>query len=688
MCAYRDIYKSMTRECKYQIEGNYYGHVRCLMYEDICRSSFNLPGKSMPTYGELCGACISEQANLSEPLSKTNLTASLSRIVSGCTDMVQIEQPKIRSVECIHLGKIVDRLGCNCQRKWKRECSIYGLTSLNGCDTCKDYLPDDPHIEHEEKSGLSMLIRFPHGLGDTIQLTTVLEHIRKLRPDIGPIDYEGKIGAHSALKGYCSGFYLTDRNERAHSGYDWDAFLPWYEPDASYAGIPSTKAEKCLLEMFNIQPNPEWCRYYINIGGEARAAATKYLRDIRCHRLESGKYNAVVVHYFGNTATENKNLSHQTARAICDTAIALGMRPVVLDWERRCPWVDNASVFCPGVDDPLWQSIGTGDAERIAALIDSASLYIGIDSGPDHIAGATTTPTIITWVRHHPIHYYGLADNVTHLVPENHADYVRGDKAVGLKSFDDLYRYEVYSDVTNGITKAMRSMLPVPKDNMVQLAGYWIRTDNIAQDMVIVNDIDKEDAYRLSRLDIQPKDELVIDVGAHIGVFASVYHRLNPLARIICVEACPENLEALRANVGSFAKVIHAACTYETGDVGLLNAVYSDCRSTGGSMVVNADKLTHGAKHGEYWHDARPLPKVTLEELSGGEPIGLLKLDCEGSEFSILQNADLSKLRTIIGEFHGVDRWRELVAQRFNGWEHEYRNTGNGLGNFVLRGGP
>ena len=608
-----------------------------------------------------------------------------------------VEQSKsisLRNSTCLHIGPVFDRLDCNCPRKWKRRCDLLGETTLENCTMCEKYFADDSAVDGEptQRAGKRTLIRFPHGFGDTVQLTTVLEHLRRFSPQVGEIHVETKIGCHSALKGYVDRFYLTDRNQRAPAGeYEIDLFLPWYEPDASYEGIPSTKAEKCLREQLGIQPVADLCRYKIEIGKDARSAAVKYLHEIGA--LRSGdRFRVVILHYFGNTSTWNKDLSHETARAVCDAALVLGFTLIVLDWEKRCPFVDQKTVFCPGVEHEIWQQIGTGDAERIAALIEASSLYIGIDSGPDHVAGSCTTPAIITWRGHHPLHYFGLADNVTHLVPENHADLIRGDRAVGLKSFESLYRYRTYNDITNGIVKAMRELLPSPSGPLVQHNGYWIRTDNIAQDMVIVNDIDRDDSYVLRKLlkDREPCRELVVDVGAHIGVFASVYHRLNPLAEIVCIEACPENLEALRRNVGDFATIIHGACTYEDGDVGLLNAVYSDCRSTGGSTVVSRQRLTEGAKEGEYWHDVRPLPKVTLEDAmmrTDMDSIALVKLDCEGSEFSILGKSPAvheGKVRSVLGEFHGVDKWRALIADKFTAWEHDYRNTGNGLGNFWL----
>lgn len=76
-----------------------------------------------------------------------------------------------------------------------------------------------------------------------------------------------------------------------------------------------------------------------------------------------------------------------------------------------------------------------------------------------------------------------------------------------------------------------------------------------------------------------------------------------------------------------------------------------------------------------------------MEDLSRAyafEAIDLLKLDCEGSEFSFLGNTSmLSKVRIIVGEYHGRERFHKLVAERFSDWHLTILREGN-LGLFRL----
>lgn len=215
-----------------------------------------------------------------------------------------------------------------------------------------------------------------------------------------------------------------------------------------------------------------------------------------------------------------------------------------------------------------------------------------------------------------------------------------------------------------------------------------VRRDYLSQDMDVVNEVYFSDCYRTALLGRFRENELVVDVGAHIGAFARKWHEKNPSARIVCVEACPENLDVLKKNVGDFARVIHAACTYEPGPVFLHNSVKSDGTSTGGSLVVPIDG---GPEVNEnlYWPDRRDLPKVTLEDilrLTGERQIDLLKLDCEGSEFSILeQTPSLECLRFIVGEYHGQAEWDAMRVARFPDWDYGHMHAAGGLGIFHYR---
>jgi FkbM family methyltransferase len=223
--------------------------------------------------------------------------------------------------------------------------------------------------------------------------------------------------------------------------------------------------------------------------------------------------------------------------------------------------------------------------------------------------------------------------------------------------------------------------------DLVFREGFWVRADNVEQDLVVVRDIFLGDAYKTALLSGDAFN-VVIDVGAHIGTFAALWHAKNPKATIVCVEACAENIPALRKNVGTFATVIHAACTYEKRLLGLLNAVRPHCESTGGSIVVPLDEIDRalGQAGYHYRRDTRPLAAITLEEIMarlGVDHIDLLKLDCEGSEIDILANTpSRERIRFVVGEYHDRAAWDAFRARVLPHWDygHMYADeTGRGL---------
>ena len=199
--------------------------------------------------------------------------------------------------------------------------------------------------------------------------------------------------------------------------------------------------------------------------------------------------------------------------------------------------------------------------------------------------------------------------NVKHFVPQHWAALGLAKHKAAQRFFEENYTFTVYDDLLRSLREeilAHRGM--ADRNGLVQSGDFWVRGDNIEQDLVIVRDIYEEDAYRTCLLSDNAGPQVVIDVGAHIGCFAKKWHRKNPRARIICVEACPENLEALRRNVGEFAEVVHAACTYESEPIALLNALRPNCESTGGSVVVpKAELETSDLRQSgyRYWNDLR-----------------------------------------------------------------------------------
>jgi FkbM family methyltransferase len=216
-------------------------------------------------------------------------------------------------------------------------------------------------------------------------------------------------------------------------------------------------------------------------------------------------------------------------------------------------------------------------------------------------------------------------------------------------------------------------------------SGFFIRTAFGDQDEVVIRDVYEDDCYRVAELPCLAKWQegqgcpTVVDVGAHIGCFARRVLDTFPGAHVVCIEANPDNVPVLAANVGRRAEVIPAACTYEAGELAVYSTLHAEGLSTGGSFIASAGLDYSGWSNAcEYRPLASPPPRVTLEEVMDRFDWGridVLKLDCEGSEWSILRQATcLDRVRVIVGEYHGELRhgqehgetmFRRLVAERF-----------------------
>ena len=456
---------------------------------------------------------------------------------------------------------------------------------------------------------MNVLLRFNHGLGDAVQFTVVLKHLRHFHPD-WQIDVRSLRGKHSAFHELCRRSYHDQ--EAAPLGPHRVFDIQWCENYNRYSDRPNSKITNCLEEVFHVPYRAELGRYQVNVGDGAKERAAQYLESIGCRaaggsRADAsglcdtggalagasgccgGRYNAVVFHYQGNTSQHKKNLAHDTVAGWVELCLAAGYVPVILDWDRRSPLADQRRVFNPGVHaGDIWGRFGSGDAETITALIGAASAFVGIDSGPGKCASATETPALIAWTGHHPIQFHDPADNTVHLVPDNHCQIPPAQNPGVADYFLKHYRHRTYAPGREANLAAagaewlagiMGTERRPAAEGLVFQWGFWVPGEQPMQAWTIIDDIFVKDAYKTYLRPRRDGEEYVVDVGANIGAFAALWHKRNPGARIACLEVNPKLMPALEANVGEFATVIPCACHYDL-ELYLLDAVCRrGCRS-------------------------------------------------------------------------------------------------------------
>ncbi len=314
-----------------------------------------------------------------------------------------------------------------------------------------------------------------HGVGDTIQFSIILKHVKKYRPS-WEVDVVAPRGKNDLLVGLCNNVLSPDNfNE---SSYDeifnfrwWEASMRTSEACLAYQ-VPATKVTKSLVEYLNIEPDRDLFGYETAIPSNNRLLAKRYLKKIPFQKY-------VGFHYQGLTSTHKKNVNEDAIKRISRELSHLGFGSVVFDWDAKEKISNGTTIFRPGKLDPVWEGKKHGSNSTLAALIEQMDLFIGIDSGPLHIAGATNTPSIALWKDHHPIHYYDFSDNVIHLLPRNSKRLINHNKQDvrnGVETFfKNEYNYLYYDDLEKSIFETITKQIEEKLlcESIIEKNSWW-----------------------------------------------------------------------------------------------------------------------------------------------------------------------------------------------------------------------
>jgi len=303
---------------------------------------------------------------------------------------------------------------------------------------------------------LRILHHMTHGLGDAVQFTSVLRHLRKHRPDWHN-HVVALLGKHTAYRNLADSY--AHFGQPGHSDGRWYHTFRhgWFDYPGCHDRYPSTKVVRCLLHDLAIEPDPELLSYQIDVGEEARARVDRYLSGLPL----ADKAGFVVIHYEGNTSPREKNLCHATVAELCAWLIDKGYLPIILDWDRRSPLPDGKRVFCPPAGHELWNGWGTGDAETIAALIDRSACFVGIDSGPQKVAMSRSVPSVGVWTMLHPVNYADLCPHMIHMIPRESWKWIKGPRGIGWDYFRASYDYYEYDDLARELREVVANRLNI-----------------------------------------------------------------------------------------------------------------------------------------------------------------------------------------------------------------------------------
>lgn len=207
----------------------------------------------------------------------------------------------------------------------------------------------------------------------------------------------------------------------------------------------------------------------------------------------------------------------------------------------------------------------------------------------------------------------------------------------------------------------------IRRETPLQIAlrnGLRLRIRAGTSDFGVVDDVYTYRVYdkALARV---TEGQVVVDIGAHAGMFAMAAAARG--ATVFCFEPLPENVELLDANArlnGYERRIIshRMAAASASGPVEL--SVMPG--NTGGSTRFPS-------MYPEWRHNDRvttmTVPGITLHDIlqrCGLETCDCLKMDCEGSEFEILQRApaeDLRRIHAMILEYHPLGDIQQIRAR-------------------------
>lgn len=263
-----------------------------------------------------------------------------------------------------------------------------------------------------------------YGLGDAVQMSAVLRHVAKYRPN-WTVDYQAEEGRHCVGQGIVANTFAYGQpypNQRgALFPYDAEVIICLYDTWANWHDRPNTRVSSCLREHFDLDWDAECGQYRVDVSPKVANAVRLLVgpggREVSAsskipHRRMT---RVVAVHYQGDSSKTRKDLTHAQAAQVCKEVDKLGCSPLLLDWRDASPLTDSIQVRTTG---RISMSREWGaDAEYNCAVIAQCAAFVGIDSGPSKCASATDTPSLIVWTGHHPAPFHDPAPNTTHLVP-------------------------------------------------------------------------------------------------------------------------------------------------------------------------------------------------------------------------------------------------------------------------------
>ena len=182
-----------------------------------------------------------------------------------------------------------------------------------------------------------------------------------------------------------------------------------------------------------------------------------------------------------------------------------------------------------------------------------------------------------------------------------------------------------------------------------------------SSDMNVFSQIFAWEEYACLRSVSSPR--WILDLGANAGYSSAYFLSCFPTAKVIAVEPDPDNCDLCRRNLapyGKRARVVPGAAWSTRARLVLSRGTFGDGREWATQVFFSADR--------EGLVEGYDIP--SLLEMTGGEPIDILKVDVERSELEIFGDNSSSWLRQSAEHLYRI-AWGGLqgsVSARFEGF--------------------
>jgi FkbM family methyltransferase len=181
-----------------------------------------------------------------------------------------------------------------------------------------------------------------------------------------------------------------------------------------------------------------------------------------------------------------------------------------------------------------------------------------------------------------------------------------------------------------------------------------------------------------------------LDIGGYLGGVGIGLALDNPGLRVLIVEPVPDNIRLIKDNiarngVGDRVTLVEGAIG-DGGPVEVWHGYQGTVTAEHHRFVGNSSlAYDHG---GELQHDTTTYESVTFVDLCVlycDGPFDLVKIDCEGGEWSFLDDPDIGAAKLIVGEAHAVRGHRGDDIIELLSATHDVTISGDGAGTCEFR---